>query len=96
VQIIGVTQDQFATIICSGRRARIVRVVDHLPGTHPWSPIHDRLTAREWVATHGSRWSAVNPDGTATYLPLFHGPTPGYDGSHDLGLAYSVTWSEES
>jgi hypothetical protein len=23
-----------------------------------------------------------------------YGPTPGYDGEHDLGLAYSVYWSE--
>lgn len=30
-------------------------------------------------------------DGTGTV----HGPTPGYDGSHDLGLAYSVTVAGE-
>ena len=25
-----------------------------------------------------------------------YGPTPGYDGTHDLGLAYSVQWASES
>lgn len=32
----------------------------------------------------------VNPDGTGTV----YGDTPGYDGNHDLGLAYSVTLAE--
>jgi hypothetical protein len=34
----------------------------------------------------------LNPDGTGT----IYGDTPGYDGSHDLGLAYSVTAVEEN
>lgn len=25
----------------------------------------------------------------------FHAPTPGYEGEHDLGVAYSVTYVEE-
>lgn len=29
----------------------------------------------------------INPDGTGT----IYGPTPGHEGQHDLGLAYSVT-----
>ena len=34
----------------------------------------------------------LDPDGTGT----IYGPTPGYDGSHDLGLAYSVTLIEDT
>lgn len=43
---------------------------------------------------HTQRWIAVlglDPDGTGT----IYGPTPGYDGQHDLGLAYSVTRIDE-
>lgn len=32
----------------------------------------------------------LNADGTGT----IYGPTPGYDGDHDLGLAYSVSVAE--
>lgn len=34
--------------------------------------------------------TAANGTGTV------YGSTPGYDGDHDLGLAYSVTWCEEN
>lgn len=44
-----------------------------------------------------SRWQngtptdlGLNPDGTGTV----YGDTPGYDGDHDLGLAYNVTLAE--
>lgn len=36
--------------------------------------------------------AGVDPDtGTGTV----YGATPGYDGDHDLGIAYSVTWTDE-
>jgi hypothetical protein len=40
---------------------------------------------------HGDDCPEGSPDGTGTV----YGPTPGYDGSHDLGLAYSVTYVED-
>jgi len=35
--------------------------------------------------------AGLDIDGTGTV----YGDTPGYDGSHDLGLAYSVTYTDE-
>lgn len=40
----------------------------------------------EWLAGNG-----INADGTGTV----YGDTPGYDGKHDLGLAYSVQVAED-
>jgi hypothetical protein len=60
-----------ATINCNGRSARTIRVVDHPAGEHPDSPIRNDIPAREWITTHGSRWSGIRPDGQPAHPPLF-------------------------
>ncbi len=42
--------------------------------------------AANWLARNG-----LDPDGTGTV----YGATPGYEGDHDLGLAYSVELTED-
>jgi hypothetical protein len=47
-------------------------------------------TEAHWRHRHHAQWltdSGLAADGTGSIV----GPTPGYEGSHDLGLAYTVT-----
>lgn len=50
-------------------------------------------TACGYSETHGELVDAANFAHTSEWdgIDTIYGPTPGYDGSHDLGLAYSVS-----
>lgn len=57
----------------------------------PYSETHALLgalgTAAHWQDGAPMELGNIGPDGTG----VIYGDTPGYDGSHDLGLAYCVT-----
>lgn len=64
------------------------------PDGNPWGEDEclDILGANVSCASgmHTEPYPGCLPDGTGTVT----GPTPGYDGDHDLGLAYTVTAAE--
>lgn len=43
-------------ILCRGEYVAVTDIVRHAPGTHPDSPIHNHLTAVEYLTVRGSRW----------------------------------------
>jgi len=55
---------------------------------HGWDMMPDADAA--YLEVH-TQLHNIDQDQTGT----IYGPTPGYDGDHDLGLAYSVTWTDE-
>lgn len=80
---------QYAGLVEKGQyilhRLDIVRVIGvtlYMPGSHPESPIDNRLTAAKLVTEHGNRWCAqdykvniYDAEFALGYRQLIHGAT---------------------
>lgn len=77
------------------------RVEDDMPGAEDvdtyTETLYQLLRVADPAEFTASMWDIEWPDlvDRADRTGVIYGDTPGYDGDHDLGLAYCVTWTDE-